>query len=202
MLWHRSEVPPYLSLPDRQAVPACLPLLLLRPTCYSSQAAAAAAAGQVHGRGGRREGAGREVGECVSSRSRQTSGRGLWWLARAAGTASTLLARIDPAAMPCHAASIHPSIHRRTLENTYTILLALPPSLPPSLSPRDTSPNCEQRLLLSAVCCTLPPSLPPSPYFVLGLLHFAPPAAMAFVIAAAASPENGRKFATDELECL
>ena len=81
MLWHRSECLPPPSLP-----PSLLASQLARFTAFDQHGlsyllllalAAAAAAGRYM----LQEGAGRQGGECVSSRSRQTSGRGLWWLA-------------------------------------------------------------------------------------------------------------------------
>ena len=79
MLWHRSECLPPPSLPPPSlpaSLPASLPLISTASPSYLLLLALAAA-----GRYMLQEGAGREGGECVSSRSRQTSGRGLWWLA-------------------------------------------------------------------------------------------------------------------------
>ena len=105
----------------------------------------------------------------MSSRSRQTSGRGLWWLAEQSLAAAAAAAGTD---CPCCCRHVlHPSTYIGR-ENTI-------------LTHSTRSSNCKGHL---------------STFFpfalVLGLLHFAP-AAAAFVIAA--TPENGRKFATDEL---
>ena len=159
MLWHRSEcLPP--CLPQPASLPASLPLIsTASPPTYLLLLAPRRHAGrQVDGA--------KEGGECVSSRSRQTSGRGLWWL-------GGLLARIAPAA----AAMLHPSIGRG---NKIT------------LTPREVQTAYEFASLSGR-----------SVSLVLGLLNIA--LAAAFVIADAA-PENGRKFATDELarpfDCL